>query len=304
MQEAASWRGTLGLAYWSDAVFAHGGANEEAFALMYAQPRFLEACIATVDGTLRMIAADPIMARALKDTSRLFYAVFALYLDARGGMTATSIREFCEEVGLASPGRATAILLHLHILGYIRMDRSHTDRRVRHYVPTPAMRNAIQQIQHNELLGLSLIEPEAGKFAARLADPEIFKPFLLTMGHGMTNVVRRPESVVKMFADRNAGIAMLYRIARSGAEGDTYPPRGPVRIVVSDLAREFEVSRSHVLNVLREAQKQGLIRRDPETLTGYLEEKLREGLLRFQAGLFIGFAGCAFQALKAVGEAG
>jgi GNAT superfamily N-acetyltransferase len=161
------------------------------------------------------------------------------------------------------------------------------------------MKQAFIALLGNELLSFGIIEPEAFGAVEALKDPDVFHFFALTGGRGFARIVKNGEpGQLHMFAVRDVGIAILHEIALSGAEDDTYPPKGPVRMAVAPLARKFGVSRSHVLRLLREAEKQGLLRRDPDELTGHFEEKLREALLQFHAHGFLVTAAGAYQAMN------
>lgn len=133
--------------------------------------------------------SDSAFMRANKDVSRYFFGYFALYLDARGGLTLSAIRDFCSEIGLASPGRAAAILFRLRMLGYVRLDTDTKDRRVRRYVPTEGLRHAFRHAHRDDLSALALMEPEAEIAAQRLDEPEFFRAFLLRGGQGVAGVV-------------------------------------------------------------------------------------------------------------------
>src|SRR5690242_9106947 len=104
---------------------------------MIAHPRFPEACVRSAHNSLKRLEGNSVTARLAKDLSRVFYGIFALYLDARGELTLTGIQEFCVETGLASPGRAAAILLQLRMMGYVIRDPSPSATRRQRYVPAP-----------------------------------------------------------------------------------------------------------------------------------------------------------------------
>lgn len=292
---------TPGLAYWSAAVAEKSNMDETAYARMIAHPRFPEACVRSAHNTLDRFEGNPMVMRLAKDLSRIFYGIFALYLDARGELSLTSIQEFCVETGLTSPGRAAAILLQLRMMGFVARETAPSATRRRRYVPTPVMKDAVEDVFRAELMAMSLIEPDAAVGAQRLGEPEIFRHFILFLGNGFANIARRQDvNVISRFAARDGGMAILYQIATSGQEGDLYPPRGPVRISIRDLARRFNVSRSHVLRLLREVEELGLIRRDPNETTGYIDERLREGLKTLHAAVFMGVVSCIHRAMEAV----
>jgi len=290
-----------GLAYWSAAAADKAVIDEDAYARMAAHPRFPEACTRSAHNSLKRLEGNSVTAKLAKDLSRIFYGIFVLYLDARDELTLTGIQEFCVETGLASPGRAAAILLQLRMMGYVARDPSPSVTRRRRFLPAPVMKEGLRDVFRDELLAMALLEPEAHIAAERLHDPETFKQFVLFLGRGFANVARRRTiNPLTPFAARNAGFPILYHIATSGQADDPYPPKGAVRISIKEIARRFEVSRSHVLRLLREVEGSGHLRRNPDETTGVLEEPLREALRYIHAGVFMGVASCIYRAMQAV----
>jgi hypothetical protein len=268
---------------------------------MRAHPRFFEACEQSARGTLARMEGNSLMSRAVKDLSRIFYGVFALYLDARDELTLTGIQEFCVETGLASPGRAAAILLQLRMLGYVMRDPDTSGTRRRRFIPTPMMKQGLLDVFRDEMLALSLVEPEAVSVVERMLEPEVFRYFVIFLGSGFANIARsRAATLITPFADRNAGLAILYQLAISGEESDRYPARGRVRMSVREIAGKFSVSRSHVLRLLRDAETAGILRRNADEGTGFIEDSLREELLYMHAVTFMGTAACVYRATRVV----
>jgi DNA-binding MarR family transcriptional regulator len=290
-----------GLAYWSAAVAEKTVIDEEAYARMIAHPRFPEACVRSAHNSLKRLEGNTVTARLAKDLSRVFYGIFVLYLDARDELTLTGIQEFCIETGLASPGRAAAILLQLRMMGYVIRDPSLSATRRKRFVPAPIMKEAVRDVFRDELMAMALLDPEAEIAAGRLNDHEVFRQFVLFLGKGFANIARRQDiNVLTPFAARNAGLPILFHIATSGQEHDLYPPKGSVRISVKEIARRFTVSRSHVLRLLREVERLGYLRRYPDEVTGVIEEPLRDALKLTHAAIFMGVTSCIYRALQQV----
>ena len=292
-----------GLAYWYEQAFGSPTVEDDVLAEMMAQPRFADACRRCGRGFLAARDSSPLLARVFRDSTRMFYAMFVLVLDARGPVTLTSLQALCTELGLASPGRAAAMLMHLRMIGYIRRDTGQPDRRVRSYTAAPEMRAAFHLFIRNELSAVALIEPAAQTIADRLDEPEVCRPYLQQLGLGLTRLLLAPESPVTLFGQRDGGMAILYHLAASGSDGDAYPPRGPVQVSVAGLARQHGVSRTHVFKLLRDAEDASLLRRDADAGTCILEQPLRDALSRLHALSFIGHAGFAWRALQAIDQA-
>jgi DNA-binding MarR family transcriptional regulator len=290
-----------GLAHWYDLTFGSAEIVDSSLDEMIAQPRFAQACLHCVRGVLAERAANPALARAVMDSARTLSGLLVLVMDASGGVTLSALQALCAELGIASPGRAAAMMTHLRRIGYIKPDPDPTDRRTRRFIASANMLNAFQTFIRNELSAIALIEPAAQQVADRLTEPEIYKPYCRQMGVGLFRLVSTPRTASTVFSERNGGIVILYNLAISGEEGDVYPPRGPVRVSVASLARKSGVSRSHVLRLLRDAENLGLLRRSADDGICFLEEPLRIALSRLHATSFIGhasFAHCALQAAR------
>lgn len=289
-----------GLAYWRAAIEGRRDVDPTAAARMIAQPRFAEACWTSVTFALRRYGRNPIMTRVAKDISRLFYGYLVIYLDARDAITLTAIQDLCREIGLASAGRAQAILFHLRAIGYLKPDPCNTDRRSRRYVPSLEMQSALRQVITDELRAFSVIEPEAGNAADRFDEPGFYRAFLLRFGEGIVDAVKiKPVRIVSLFAERNAGTLILCDIMASAERRDVYPPRGRLKMSVTDLAQKFGVSRSHVFRLLRDAEKQGLLKRNADEQTGTIEEILARDIVEFQVITFMAMAHCCQYAFEA-----
>lgn len=289
-----------GLAFWRAAIEGRSELDPDAAAHMMALPRFADACREAVSQSLERHQRHHRPSHAILDMSRFMYGYFVLYLDALGGVTLSRIQQLCSELGITSPGRAQAILIHLRAIGYVTRDTRSTNRRDRRYLPSTEMVTTLREAMMGELRALSLIEPEAAGLGERLAEPDFFRAYMIRVGEGAINAVkRRRQDTIQHFSDRNGGLIILFDIIASAQPGDVYPPRGRLRMSVSDLAKRYAVSRSHVFRIFRDAEAAGIITRDPTDSTGTLGETLRADLIRFHLFLFMGQAACCHYALEA-----
>ena len=62
---------------------------------------------------------------------------------------------------------------------------------------------------------------------------------------------------LRVFAERNGGLMILFSLVIAADLDDTMPPTRPVRVSISELARRFSVSRVHVGRLLRDAEAEG-----------------------------------------------
>jgi hypothetical protein len=292
-----------GIAYWADAIGGKTKPDADAFARMVAHPRFRAACEQQLRDTLTLNQNFAKMSRVLIDIQRAILGFFVLYLDARGVVTHATVRDFCVEVGLTSPGRATAILLSLRMAGYIVPDPVQPDRRSRRYVLSAEARTFFNTAFRNQMRGLALVEPEALRVAERFDEDAIYKGVVLAVCNGLANASRRGDtSPLSLFEQRNAGLGVLFRLCISGEPDDDYPPRRPVPLSINALANEFGVSRPHVRKLLRDAETAGLFRRDEASSTIVFLETLREAMILYHVVVMMGFAHAARVALRAAGE--
>lgn len=267
---------------------------------MAAQPRFGEACRASFETSVARHGRNKLLTRVTLDISRLFYGYLVVYLEACGGITLKAIQELSQEVGLASPGRAQAILFHLRAIGYIQPEAANTDRRSRRYVPSPEMKANLREVIADELRAFSLIEPDAGIAANRLAEPGFFRAFMVRFGEGIVaGLKNRPARVISHFAERNAGLVILWDILLSAQDGNSHPPRGTLKMSVTELSQKYGVSRSHVFRLLRDAEKLGFLKRNADEQTGTITDVLADDVAEFQVTVFLGLAVCCHHAFQA-----
>ena len=151
----------------------------------------------------------------------------------------------------------------------------------------------------------ALVLPEVAPARTALARED----FLAALVRGVVDQFRtgiRTLAVtptLRPFAEHNAGLMILSSLTLAGAADDTIPPKAPVQMSISELARRFSVSRAHVLRILRDAAAHDLIGRgtagqDMITFTPVLSDALRKSV----AMLFLFFAHCARAALAETGR--
>jgi hypothetical protein len=148
---------------------------------------------------------------------------------------------------------------------------------------------------------MRLLLPEADTYRAAVTDADFVEAFATALVRrfiaGLRVLDNAPE--LELFAERNAGMMILYSLALAAAPGDTFPPEGPVSLSINALATRFSVSRKHVLTLLRDAEGQGLLMRGG---AGNNEVTLlprgREALEQLVATIFLYLAQCADEALR------
>lgn len=294
-------RAGSGLAYWCERIKGGGKIAPDVFADIMGRPGFSEACRASHRFSTERVGRNPVLARVTIDTSRLIYGYLVLYLDAQGEITLKAIQDLCRDIGLASHGRAQAILFHLRAIGYLQRDPDSTDRRSRRYLPSPEMTAALRECLVDELRAFSIVEPEAGRMAERFSEPVFFRAFLLRFGKGTVDALKfRNRRPIGHFTDSNGGLVMLWDVILSAKDGDVYPPRGPLKMSVRDLARKYGVSRTHILRLFRGAESKGLLTRNSDDQTVTLSDMFIRDIAEFLSIVFLGLAVSAQHAFETV----
>jgi hypothetical protein len=229
-----------------------------------AHPRFSEALHASVTKALDHVATDPVLHSTFRDIGQVVLASLALYLDATGGLTHRRLRDLSEGSGALSSGRATAMLWHLQLIGYVTAQTEHTRGKTRAYIPTERMKAAYRARLMIDLESIALLAPEAGAVTENF-DDDMFRVYMAEMGAYMRTLGPRTHPDLKDFdalANRNAGVLLIYVLAQAVHRDGSFPQPGHTQISASAIGRRLRVSRMHVLRLLREAEQAGFIVRE------------------------------------------
>jgi hypothetical protein len=258
----------------SDAVLsplmrAGGELSADAVAALTRDPRFAQAVRLVLADNVRFYRGNRILSYLGYDRGRIVIAILAFYLhvtrrlgDPTSGLTAQRLKSLCVEQDVCSPGRARAMLSLLRLFGHVAPAPA-GDRRTKRLEPTELLTRSLRQRWGTLLDAIALLSPEGAVARARLERPDFLAALVRHVideyRGGLRALQFTPE--LKLFADRNAGLMILFSLAIAGEADDTMPPTRPVRISISELARRFSVSRAHVLRLLCDAAAQGLIER-------------------------------------------
>lgn len=201
-----------------------------------------------------------ILNRVLNDRGRFVTGLVVLDLGFGGAdgapLTATRLQDFCQRHGVCSRGRARAMLAVLRVMRLLEPSET-ADRRLRALVPTPAF-VALHRERWSEMLAmLEPILPEAPEAIAAIADDAGLAVLVRTMAARFEagfRVVEAAPAIAGVVEHASGLVVLLAILERTGGVP------GEHRIVVTDLARRFLVSRGHVLEILRTAEAAGLLR--------------------------------------------
>ena len=267
------------------------GFAEAQIQAMRDDPRLEAAMRHSVSRALAYYRANPLMHRNLKDVGRFILGVVALYLDATGGLTHRRLRSLSGRSGLISAGAASAVLLRLRLIGYVVPEGPQVNGQIKLYRPTPVMAEAFRERMRIEMEAAAAFNPRVAAMLERLEEPEVFTTLMAVLGEDTINAARHPHpdtAGLDRISTRTAGMMLLYRIIHDADTGGAFPPTGEHAVSVSSLAREFEVSRSHVLTVLRDAEEAGLMTRLAGEGRWRLEPRLGQAFRTFYAVLYLG----------------
>jgi hypothetical protein len=288
---------------------AGGELSPDAVAALIRHPRFPDAVRAALTENVRLYKGNRILNHVGYDRGRLVTAILAFYLhvarepgDPTSGLTAQRLKSLCVEQDVCSPGRARAMLSLLRLFGYVAPAAA-DDRRFKRLAPTELLSASLRQRWARMFEAVALMLPEGAAARACLDRDDFLAAFVRKLvDHyrgGLRPLQLTPE--LKPFAERNAGLTILFSLVIAGEADDTVPPTRPVRVAISELARRFSVSRAHVLRLLRDAAAEGLIARSgaaQEAVT--LLPPLSRALQQPAAIVFLFFAHCAREALAEI----
>ncbi|MFZ5673061.1 MAG: hypothetical protein ACOZAM_08865 [Pseudomonadota bacterium] len=278
-----------------------------ALAMLRAHPRFAEAMRASAQGLIALHRRNRVMSWFLSDRplALIGHAVIYLHLEGRAddplsGLTPSRFRGFCRANRLCSPGRASAILAFLRLTGHIEAVPHPGDRRVTQLRPSEKLMEIARARLARQFPVVALLRPDVAPAVEALGDPDfetaLFRAFGAWFISGSRILDHAPR--LHLFAERDAGMLILYGLMLAGSPDDEVVPVKPVPVSISALAKQFQVSRTHVLRLLRDAEAAGLLSRGADTIS--LSTGLAEDLQNMQAGLFQLLATCAAKALAAM----
>jgi hypothetical protein len=228
----------------------------------YADPDFPRAIRAMSSAMLDAAAEDRALDAIAKDGGRYVATVWALYLDATGGLTLPRLKEISTASGLLSPGRARAVLLFLRHLQYIEVAREQKRGDPALYRPTRGLIDTWVLLTKRRLEAARILEPALDHILSKVEDPRVLATMVRHEGGGLFNVATAVDMSIPfldIFLHRHAGMQMLHTIILSAEEDDDYVPKNPVPVTIGAIARRLSVSRTHVKRMLHAAEKAGLL---------------------------------------------
>lgn len=228
---------------------------------LLAHPRFAEARDLYLQAILALYGDDPFLNKLLLESARsvVFGGLLVLWASHDPAARATwptlgNLKRLIAPFAQSSPRRIEQIVLRLIEVGYVEQKVSPTDARLRLLAPTALF------LRHDQDWLAAHYQPLARLYP----DPAYDRP--LTRDPGFQKAQRRasfafiPRSAhafisnpdILLFAARDAGFLILAQMVLDD--------RHRQRRSFEELGRRFAVSRTHVRQLLRDAQERDLIR--------------------------------------------
>jgi hypothetical protein len=279
--------------------------SREAVARLRAHPDFVRAMIASARGSVALHRNSRMANWMLGDRARALLPYVVFYLDAvsrdddpRSGLTVSRAKALCAETGICSPGRAAACMALLQFGGFIMPAPASADRRVRRLVPSEKLKAVQRERLVRQFGAIAIVMPEVADALPLVGDAGFERAFWRHMGEQFIGGVRVLDYAdLGLFAERNAGMVILFSLMLAGQTNDRTLPAGPLAIPLAEIARNFQVSRTHVLRLLRDAETAGFLAREgaPDRLR--FLPPLVDALQNMFAALFLFMGGNACRAM-------
>lgn len=265
----------FGVAYWtSSSILNH--------------PDFASARAEYVDRTLALYGNDAFLNKLLMEAARIVIFAVAICLasgyredDRSSWPTIGNLKKVLALFGVSSPRRIESIVGRLIQTGYLESRVSPRDARVRLLYPAPKM------LAYDRAWLVAHYSPLAalfgkGDYVLPLGGNSDFQQVQRRIATGFFEqsamvLLRNPG--IMLFVSRDAGILVLMRLMQ-----DSMKRSSPtISLSLSGLGRSFLVSRTHVRQLLADAEAQGLIEIDQPRRQVTLKPALFESFDRFVA---------------------
>jgi DNA-binding MarR family transcriptional regulator len=294
-------RGGPGLAFWDHD--QEQKISDEKIAALWAVPGYADACRMSNRLAQELVKNDAVFHANFRDTGRMVLGTIALYLHASGGLTHRRLCELSSGGGRLSPGRASAILLRLRMIGYVKAAAKRSDGSARLYLPTERMIGAFCTRVEIELQALTRIEPQMHAFIAVWEQDRETALMALyrRIGKRLIYALSHPREDMKPYEAllmRDAGLLIFHALMEAADTGSDFPNAGRFTISLTEIARRFGVSRTHVLRFMRDAERAGFLARDGNGNLSRITPSLCKAYATYSSILQIAWMATAFHTLQ------
>jgi AraC-like DNA-binding protein len=233
-------------------------------------PQFPAAMRATASRLVDLHGRGRLIGWFLSDRTLAILAHAAICLDADArdddantGLTPGRFKSFCARTGMCGEGRVTAILAFMRLTGHLVAETHPADRRITRLRPTDKMLETMRIRLRAQYEGVAMVCPELASAAGRLGDRdferELSREFLKRWAIGSRFIDHAPD--MRIFLERDVGVLILFALMLETDPSEPLPPAKPIPLSIAALARRFNVSRTHILRLVRDAESEGLMTR-------------------------------------------
>jgi len=231
-----------------------------------AHPRFPFARDEFVRAMLALYEHKPFLNRLLLEASRtvllsMIMCLYARYDEANRATwpTLRLVADSMAEHQLASPSRVQDLVLRLVKTGYLEQRTARLDRRVRILTPTAKMIEQDKDFLVSHHVPLQILFPDPGYARIMTRDSAFqLKQRLVSRDlFALGAQILASNPVMMLFQGRDAGIMILIKMIQTAGRASG---GGPLEVSYSDLGDRFGVSRTHVRELLKQAEQMGLVR--------------------------------------------
>lgn len=250
-----------------------------------------------MSGSLALAATDKRIDGIFKDMGRYGAAVWSLYLHLTGGLTLPRLKEICARSKLLSPGRARALLIYLQLIGYVKAIPKTAAGPTR-YMPNPSLVAALKAQALLGLKALAVVDPNFQPVIDHIDKPEVFRALMIEFGEGAINTslaVDQSSPFMAIFTMRNGGMQLLHLMLLADAGQNSSARK--IRFSVAAAAKQLNVARSHLTNIVKLAEKAKLLSRLQDGSIQLSEELCRDADLVLCLQI-VGYAICAARAYE------
>jgi AraC-like DNA-binding protein len=213
-------------------------------------PDFGQAARCFAANILAVAESDRTLAAVFKDAGHYITAMSAAYLDTRGGLTLTLLRQICAATGLLTANRAAALIDFMQHIGVLAPAADNG------YRTTPAFQRAWCRHIQAALEPAAMLDPALATVAESLEDPALYQHFLSVQASRLYALASGPDpfpSLRASFLHPLAGCAILHTLALTCTDAAFVPIEG-ASVPLTELARRFGVSQPHVRRLLKRAE--------------------------------------------------
>lgn len=234
--------------------------TDEAVERVQAHPRFVEAALAALAAWAPR-PDEQSLASKVRDLAQWMCAVWAVQLHCSPhGLTHASLTRWLAPLGVASRTRVHGILIYLRFAGLIRPVPP-VDGRSKAYEPTPELMELFRERYGVELEICARVLPGAATALAQWDRPGVVEATVAAHGRifGSALEARTAGPSLDVISNRNSGLVILGQLVLQACADGAFPPVGPVRPNISQIARQARVSRPQVHSVLKAGEQGGFL---------------------------------------------